>query len=208
MVRALRTEPDAGSVIQPQAPSLLLFRWDLKPFALPDPVDALVVHVPTRGAQKGGDDRVSVAPVLTSQDDDVLGQLLFVGSALRNLALRGSVLTENAAGPALRYAQALPHLFNALSTTRRAQKFPLAASASIILSSVRSETAWRRRWFSFSSSLSRLSCLRFELHRVRRRRFRLSQALPLQDFNLTQLRDDVFGLLSLASHALVLLKTG
>ena len=108
-------------------------------------------------AQKAGDNPISVAPVLTSQDDDVLGQLLFVGSTLRNLALRGSVLTENAAGPALRYAQTLPHLVNALAATRRAQKFPLAASARIILSSVRSETALRRRWFSFSSSLSRLS---------------------------------------------------
>ena len=157
MVGTLRTEPDAGSVIQPQASPLLLFRWDLEPFALPDPFDTLVVHVPTRVAQKAGDNPISVAPVLTSQDDDVLGQLLFAGSALRNLALRGSVLTKNAAGPALRYAQALPHLVNALATTRRAQKFPLAASARMSLSKVRSDTARRSRWFSFSSSFSRAS---------------------------------------------------
>ena len=120
MVGTLRTEPNAGSVIQPETPSLLLFRWDLQPFALPDPFDTLEVHVPARVAQKTGDDPISVTPVLTSQDNDVLGQLLFVGSTVRNLALRGSMLTEDAAGPALRYAQALSHLINALAATRRA----------------------------------------------------------------------------------------
>ena len=55
-------------------------------------------------------------------------------------------------------AKFLPHTINAFTTTRRAQKFPFAASVRISLSRVRSDTARRNRWFSFSSSFRRASC--------------------------------------------------
>ena len=58
-----------------------------------------MVHMPAGVAQKTGDHPVAVATVIAGQGDDVLGQLLLVGPAARNLALRGSVLTENPAGP-------------------------------------------------------------------------------------------------------------
>ena len=57
----------------------------------------------------------------------------------------------------LGYAERLPHVVNASASARRAQKFCRAASVRIILSSVRSDTAFRSRWFSFSSSFSRFS---------------------------------------------------
>jgi hypothetical protein len=46
---------------------------------------------------------------------------------------------------------------DASPAARRARKFPRAASARIILSSVRSDTARRSRWFSAASALSRFN---------------------------------------------------
>ena len=157
MIGILRSEPDARSVIEPETALLFLLRWDFQPFTSPDPLDPLVVYVPARVAQQTGDYPISVSPVLAGEFDNVFGQLLLVGRAAWNLALRGAMLPENAAGPALRYANGLPHLVNAPASARRAQKFPPAASVRINLSKVKSETALRRRWFSFSSSLSRFN---------------------------------------------------
>ena len=60
------------------------------------------------------------------------------------------MLAEDAAAPAFANGKGLLHLLDAIPVTRRAQKFPQAASVKISLSKVRSETARRRRWFSFS----------------------------------------------------------
>ena len=95
--------------------------------------------------------------VLIGQFNDAVGQMLLVSPPLRHLALRGSMLPKRTAGAALRHAQLLPHMVDALAATRRAQKFPFAASVRINLSSVRSDTARRSRWFSFSSSFRRAS---------------------------------------------------
>ena len=100
MIGPLGPQTDTGSIIQPEPPSLLLFRRDLQPFTLPDPLNALVVHVPAGVLQQTGDDPVSVAAILAGKDDDVLGQLLLIGAPAWNLALRGSVLTKYETGPA------------------------------------------------------------------------------------------------------------
>ena len=159
MVWVVWPETHARPVIQPE-PSflLLLLLRDLQPLSSPDAFHALVVHVPACVAQQPGHHAISVAPILIGQLNDVVGQAFFIGPALRNLALRGPVLAQSTAGAALRYAQFLPNMVNALAATRRAQKFPLAASVRMSLSKVRSDTARRSRWFSFSSSFSRASC--------------------------------------------------
>jgi integrase len=100
---------------------------------------------------------LSVASELFPQCNDILGQPRFVWQAARNLALCRTMLPECAAGPALRYAKGLPHVIKALTAAGRAQKFPRAASVRIILSSVRSDTARRSRWFSVSSSFRRFN---------------------------------------------------
>jgi hypothetical protein len=158
VVGSFGSEPNAGAVVQPEPSFLLLLLRNLQPFTSPDALDPFVVHLPACVVQQAGDHAVAIAPVLIGQLDDIVSQTLFVGLALGRLALRGSMLAQCTAGPALRYAQFLPHLVNALAATRRAQKFPLAASVRMSLSSVRSETARRSRWFSFSSSFSRASC--------------------------------------------------
>jgi hypothetical protein len=58
--------------------------------------------------------------ILVGQFDDIIGQPFFIGSALRHVALCGSVLSERAAGAAFRYAKLPPHMLDALATTRRA----------------------------------------------------------------------------------------
>jgi hypothetical protein len=52
-----------------------------------------------------------------------------------HLALRGSVLSQCAAGLAIGYAKGLPHMVNAPATAGGAQKFPRAALVRIILTS-------------------------------------------------------------------------
>src|SRR5690606_19419693 len=90
------------------------------------------------------------------QCNDVLGQLLLVVPAVGNAALRGAMLPQHTAYPALRRAlrQNRANMGDAGTATREAQKIPRAASVRISLSSVRSATALRSRSFSFWSSVN------------------------------------------------------
>ena len=157
MVRPLRSEPDAGAIVQPEPAPFLLLRWDLQPFALPDALDPFVVHVPARLVQQRRHRPVAVTAILRRQLDDVRRQRVFIGPSARDLPLCRAVLTERATGAALRYAKRLSHAIDALPAARRAQKFPRAASVRMSLSSVRSETARLSRAFSFSSSFKRFN---------------------------------------------------
>lgn len=116
-----------------------------------------MIYVPASIVQQARDHPIAVAAELPRQLDDVLGQPFFIWQAAGHLALRGAMLPECAADPALRYAKGVPHMDNALTAAGRAQKFPRAASVRIILSSVRSDTARLRRWFSASSTFSRFN---------------------------------------------------
>ena len=157
MVGMFGSQPNAGAVVQPKPALLCLFLRDFKPFPPPDPLDALVIYVPASIVQQARDHPIAVAAELPRQLDDVLGQPFFIWQAAGHLALRGAMLPECAADPALRYAKGVPHMDNALTAAGRAQKFPRAASVRIILSSVRSDTARLRRWFSASSTFSRFN---------------------------------------------------
>src|SRR3954468_5839 len=156
VVRALGSEPDAGSVRQPEPPALGLLPRDLKPFPPPEPLDTLAVDPPTGLAQQRRDPAIAVAAVPSGERDDVGGQRHLVVGRARRLALRGAVLAENPAGSSLGHAELGDNMLHAGAAASRAQKFPRAASARIILSSVRSDTARRSRMFSASSSLKRL----------------------------------------------------
>ena len=124
MVRALGPEPDARSIVQPEPRLPRLLLGNLEPFAPPNPLDPLVVHVPARLVQQRRHRPVAVTAILRRQLDDVRRQRVFIGPSARNLPLCRAVLTERATGAALRYAKRLPHAVDALPATRRAQKFP------------------------------------------------------------------------------------
>lgn len=93
-----------------------MFLWDFKPLPPPDPLYALVIYMPAAVVQHPGDHAISVAPKLSRQLNDVLGQPFFVQKTEGHLALSGSVLPQCAAGPALGYAKGLPHMVNAPAT--------------------------------------------------------------------------------------------
>ena len=91
----------------------------------------------------------------TSKLDDVGGEPLRILVSRRNAALRRAMLSEHPADPALGHFQLGTNMVDAGAAARGAQKFPRAASARIILSSVRSDPALRSLAFSASSSFRR-----------------------------------------------------
>jgi hypothetical protein len=102
---------------------------------------------------------IAVTAIVGCQGDNRLCQGILVRSANGKFALCRSMLTENLAGAWLRDTKFLADMINTSTTTCGAEKFPRAASAIISLSSVKSDTARRKREFSFSSSFRRLAWL-------------------------------------------------
>src|SRR5204863_8175239 len=98
VVAALGSQPDAGSVIQPQACALGLPGGDLQPLASPDPLDPLVVDQPAGPPQQLGDLAIAVAAILPGQLDDVGCQPLFILTATRHLTLRRAMTPECCSG--------------------------------------------------------------------------------------------------------------
>jgi len=100
----------------------------------------------------------SLTDQVARQLDHMSDQAFLVSTLLWQSTLRGSVLAQNATNPSLRHLELTTHKINAGTAARRAQKFPDATSFTINLSSGSSETARRRRSFSFCSRFSSLSC--------------------------------------------------
>ncbi len=155
----LRPEPDDRTVTEPEPASLRLFHRYPEPFSSPYAFHSLVVHLPSDLLQQSGDPPVPVPAEPGCQSDDIGLQGFFIVSDSWNVALGGSWLSESTAGPSFRdFRMSSLNALYALAATRRAQKFPSAASLRISLSRVRSETARLRRRFSFSSSFRHLAC--------------------------------------------------
>ena len=158
MVRPLGAKSDAGSVREPQTAALRLLGGNFQPLAPPDPFDPFVVDDPAGGrSQKLRDLPIAIAAVPTGELNDVGDQPLLVISPRWNAALCRTVLSEHTTDPSLGQLQPGSNMVDAGTATRGAQKFPFAASARIILSKVRSETARRSRAFSASSSFIRFA---------------------------------------------------
>src|SRR5262249_55037138 len=119
VVRALGCEPNARSVIQPQAGALGLPRGGLQPPASPDPLDPLVVDQPADPAQKSRD--LAIAAAATPPGPGGNGrQPLFVLTAPRDLALRRAMLPESRTGAALGDRQHAANMLDAGAATRGA----------------------------------------------------------------------------------------
>jgi hypothetical protein len=140
-----------------QPPSPGLFCWNLQPLTTPQALDPLVVHLPSGISQHGGDPAIAVTTIMPGHLYYVLNQLFFVITALRHIAMRRTMLLQYTTGPALRDAELMPNQVDAGPATCGAQNFPFAASVNMSLSSVRSETALRRRSFSFCRRFNSLS---------------------------------------------------
>ncbi len=113
---------------------------------------------PASVPQQGRNPAVAIPAELACQLDHVGDQAFLVSTPMWQPTLRGSVLTQDAAHTTFGNLHLAAHMIDAGTAARGAQKFPFAASDRISLSSVRSETARRRRSFSFWSRFSSLSC--------------------------------------------------
>jgi len=99
MIPALRPQPDAGPVIQPESPAWLLSGRNFQTFAFPDPLHTIFADPPARLLQQRRNAPVPEAAVLTGQGDDRLRQAVFI-MALRGLiTLCSPRLTDQSAGP-------------------------------------------------------------------------------------------------------------
>ena len=162
VTRIFRPQPDKRSIIEPEPRAFRLLLRHLEPLAPPDVLHPLAVHMPPRITQQGRHPAIAITTILPSQGDNVFGQGGFVICPVRHLALGRSMLPEHAAHPPLGDNHHSSDVIDTAPTPCGAQKFvhahvlrlPRAASCSISLSSVRSDTARRSRWFSSSSPLA------------------------------------------------------
>ena len=88
MVRSLRPQTDARSVIKPESSAFRLFGRDFKPLTSPDPFNTLLVHRPPGAAQQRRNPAIPVAAVLAGKFDDVGRQCGLVIGRRRGLPLR------------------------------------------------------------------------------------------------------------------------
>jgi hypothetical protein len=98
---ALRPQPHARSIVEPQPSSRLLLLWNLQPFATPDSLDSILANSPVRPLQQRRDAPVSVASVLAGQLDNGLRESIFVFTLCRLVALRAAWLIYQLARPPL-----------------------------------------------------------------------------------------------------------
>ena len=158
MVAVLRTQPDTGPIVQPEPSLLWLFHWHFKPLTPPQPLHTFVIHLPASVSQQGSNSAIALSTKLACQLNHIRDQAFFVSTPLWQSTLCGSVLAQNATNPSLGNLELTTHMINASTSARGAQKFPDAASLRISLSKVRSETARRKRSFSFCRRFNSLSC--------------------------------------------------
>jgi hypothetical protein len=120
VVRVLRPQPDAGSVVEPEPATFGLFGRDLQALAFPDPLDPLLVHQPACRLQEGGDLTIAIPAIEPGQRDDVGRQLLLVLSAPRVLALCRAMLAERRTGATLGDAEKASDMLDAGAPARGA----------------------------------------------------------------------------------------
>jgi hypothetical protein len=157
VVGMLGPQTNARAVREPKTAAFGLLSGHLQSLTPPDPFYPAVADRPAGLAQQGGNLAIAIAAILARQFDDIGRQSFGILSAPRDLALRRAMLPERRTGAALGDVQMLTNMLDAGATPRGAQKFPLAASVRISLSSVRSETALRNRLFSSSRFFSRFT---------------------------------------------------
>jgi hypothetical protein len=175
VVWALRPEPDARAVIEPEPGPPGLLGRHLQPLSPPEALDALDVHRPALRVRHRRDPAVAVPTVLERKPDDGGGESRLVGRRRPCSALRGPMLAEGTTGKALRHAVLGNNVVHAGpaaigSMLPMAHQFPEAASLRISFSSVRSDTARRSLAFSASSSFGRFTWSDFRPPNSRRQR--------------------------------------
>ena len=120
MSDVLRPGANARSVIEPEPTSHWLFHGNLEPLTAPQTFDLLVVLVPSRIYQHGGNTTLTVTPILMGPFDNVLNQTLLIVSGLWNIAVRRAMLLQDPAGAAFGNIEPTPHQVDTVASPRGA----------------------------------------------------------------------------------------
>lgn len=86
MIGPLGTEPDARSIVQPEAAPFRLLGGYSQPFPAPDAHHATMTHLPALIFEQRMNASVSVAPILSGQPNNVASEDGFVRPRLRLIA--------------------------------------------------------------------------------------------------------------------------
>jgi hypothetical protein len=157
MIAMGRPQPDARTIVEPEPTAFGLLARNHQALRTPDSLDSLVIHLPPFVVKHARDPRRTVSSIQGGQFDDPLRQRFLVVTNLGKITLGSAWLSEYPASPPLGDADAIHGLLDREALPLRAQKFGLAASRRIALSSSASARRRLSRAFSFSSSLSRLA---------------------------------------------------
>jgi hypothetical protein len=157
MIAVLRSQPNAGAVVEPQPTSRLLPFGYFKPLTAPDPLDAITANLPAGFGKKRPDPTIAIASIMRSQRDNRSRQRIFISPDDGGVSLRPAWLTDDPAGMTFRKTVLLPNALDCLAAPLGAYKFPKATSLSTCFSNERSATRRFRRTFSRCSSFIRLA---------------------------------------------------
>jgi hypothetical protein len=97
-----------------------LFHWHFKPLTSPEAFDTLVINLPTRVSQQGGNPTIAISAVLACEFDYVRNQAFFVSTPLWQAPLRGSVLAQYTADTTLRNFELTTNVIDAGTPARGA----------------------------------------------------------------------------------------
>jgi hypothetical protein len=101
---AIRPEPQARSIVEPQAAPCFLLLRILQPFATPDAFDSILAHLPACSIEQRGDAPEAIAPILAGQLEDGPGRSIFILTLCRLIALRAAWMIHQLARQPLAHA--------------------------------------------------------------------------------------------------------
>jgi hypothetical protein len=122
MIAVLRSQPNAGAVVEAQPPSRLLPFGYFKPLTAPDPLDAITANLPAGFGKKRPDPSIAIASIMRSQRDNRSRQRIFISPDDGGASLRPGWLADNPTGMTFRET-VLPHW----RTTQQARPWHLSA---------------------------------------------------------------------------------
>ena len=157
MIAMLRSQPDAGSVVEPEPASWPMLPGYFQPLTAPDPLNPITTDLPASIGKQGRDPAIAIASVLGSKSDNRSRQRILIRPNDGRVSLCSAGLADDPAGVAFRETILLSNALDRPPAPLGAYKFPEATSFSTCFSSDRSATRRLRRTFSRSSSFIRFA---------------------------------------------------
>src|ERR1019366_7918569 len=98
VIAMLRSQSNAGAVVQPQPPARLVFGGNLQAFPPPNALHSVLAHSPSGQLQQRCDSPITEAPVRARQGEDRLREPILIAALGRLVTLRGAPLPDQSAG--------------------------------------------------------------------------------------------------------------